>query len=279
MVKPNVRSLARVAGGNSDLPGQSPEEVAAVLESLPDSTAFNRGRGAGVALWRQIQSALGQVISEGKVAPGQRLPTELELASRFGVNRHTVRRAMAGLEDEGLIRVEQGRGTFVHEPVLDYHVGARTRYSENLNRRGWRATREFRGWREIAADAALASGLELKVGAPVLHVNYVSHAEGRVISLGDIYFSRARFNGIQVVLEEVGSVTEALKRVGVPDYRRRTTRVFARMPSPGEADILSQPRNRPLLVTEGVDVDPTDRPVHVSVSRWASDWVQIVFDS
>ena len=55
----------------------------------------NLHRQTGVAMWRQIADALAADISEGRLAPGARLATEFELAERFAVNRHTLRRAMA----------------------------------------------------------------------------------------------------------------------------------------------------------------------------------------
>ena len=62
---------------------------------------------------------LGQYLLEelttGRLSPGEALPSELVLAEQFRVARHTVRRALAGLEKNGLIRREQGRGTFVSE--------------------------------------------------------------------------------------------------------------------------------------------------------------------
>src|SRR3546814_2442917 len=51
---------------------------------------------------------------------------------RSAVNRHTLRRGVASLEQEGLLRVEQGRGTFVQERVVDYRLGKRTRFTENI---------------------------------------------------------------------------------------------------------------------------------------------------
>ena len=59
-------------------------------------------RRAGVALWRQIAETLEGDIKQQVFKPGQRLPTESELAERFAVNRHTVRRGIAFLEQEGL---------------------------------------------------------------------------------------------------------------------------------------------------------------------------------
>ena len=70
-------------------------------------------RGAGVSLWRQIGAAIEAAIRAGHHAPGERLPTEADLAARFRVNRHTIRRAMEELEARGVVRVEQGRGAFV----------------------------------------------------------------------------------------------------------------------------------------------------------------------
>ena len=72
-------------------------------------------RGRGVALWSQIGDILADDILKGRLPQGQMLPSAQELATRFDVNRHTVRRAMATLEQRNLVRTEQGRGTFVQE--------------------------------------------------------------------------------------------------------------------------------------------------------------------
>src|SRR6201986_5560058 len=87
-------------------------------------------RQEGVALWRQIANRLQQDIGAGTYPPGGRLPTEAELSQHFHVNRHTVRRALEELSRGGLVRVEQGRGSFVAEDVLEYAVEPRTRFSE-----------------------------------------------------------------------------------------------------------------------------------------------------
>ena len=91
-------------------------------------------RQDGVALWRQIATRLQHDIGAGIYPPGGRLPTEAELSQQFRVNRHTVRRALEELSRGGLVRVEQGRGSFVAEDVLEYAVEARTRFSEWIRR-------------------------------------------------------------------------------------------------------------------------------------------------
>ncbi|HEY5299048.1 MAG TPA: GntR family transcriptional regulator, partial [Acetobacteraceae bacterium] len=90
-------------------------------------------REDGPALWRQIETRLRGEIGR-TYPPGSRLPSEADLSRRFGVNRHTLRRAIDELSRGGLVRVEHGRGAFVPEDVLDYVVEPRTRFSEWVRR-------------------------------------------------------------------------------------------------------------------------------------------------
>ncbi|MFQ5857028.1 MAG: FadR/GntR family transcriptional regulator [Anaerolineae bacterium] len=59
-----------------------------------------------------------RLIAEGELRPGDRLPSEMELAERFGVGRSSVREAMRALQLLGAIEVIQGKGTFVREPGI-----------------------------------------------------------------------------------------------------------------------------------------------------------------
>ena len=71
----------------------------------------NSGEPLAVQIARQVRLA----VAAGRLAPGERLPGSRELAARLGVNFHTVRRAYAELEAEGLLRTAHGVGTFVAE--------------------------------------------------------------------------------------------------------------------------------------------------------------------
>jgi len=121
-------------------------------------------RRNGVALWRQIQDWLEFRIKEGEMPPGSKLPTEQELAERFGVNRHTVRRALTLLSEKELIRTEQGSGSFVREQIIDYAVGARTRFHENLLRQERKPRGELVSSGVIPATTEVARALELEKG-------------------------------------------------------------------------------------------------------------------
>ncbi|MEU8320284.1 GntR family transcriptional regulator [Nonomuraea sp. NPDC048881] len=64
-------------------------------------------------VWRQLAKDVEADIASGLLAPGAKLPAELELASQYGVSRVTVRRAVKDLAERGLLVVVHGRGTFV----------------------------------------------------------------------------------------------------------------------------------------------------------------------
>jgi GntR family phosphonate transport system transcriptional regulator len=235
-------------------------------------------RRKGLTLWRQIQSILAQEIVSGTFAPGDRLPTEPELAERFGVNRHTLRRAMGELAEQGLVRIEQGRGSFVQEQVLDYAIGRRTRFSTNVlsqqRRPGGRLLKAV----ELPATREIARELGLEPDDACVLIESLGEVDERPVLLARHYFPRWRFPDMVAVYGRSGSVSLALAHYGVHDYERRTTRITARLPEEAEAELLRQPRTRPVLVTEAVNVDAQGRPVEFGATLFTADRAQLVVE-
>lgn len=232
----------------------------------------------GVAQWRQIADTLRAEIADDILAPGAQLPAETRLATRFGVNRHTARRALEELSRAGLIRIEQGRGSFVADDVLDYVVGARTRFSEWIRRHNREPSGRVLTLREMAANAHVAAGLAIPEGEPVAAFERIGLADGRPVSLSSHHFPAARLPGILDALGRQPGITAALASVGVPDYLRRSTRVSARLPSAFEAKCLSMGRGLPLLVCENVNVDRAGRIIEFGIARYPTPRVEIVFE-
>lgn len=235
-------------------------------------------RVTGIALWRQIEQALTSEIRGGAWKPGDRLPTEAELSARFGVNRHTLRRAVSALQETGLVRIEQGRGTFVQEDVVDYQVGKRTRFSENIiTTRRQPGGRLLRGL-EVPADADIARALGVKPGERMLLIEILREADHTPLSVSSHYFPKSRCDGLISAYEETGSITRALFRIGIKDYTRESTRVLTRLPLGDEARLLHQARSQPVLVSESVNIDANGLPIEYALARFAGQRVQFVFE-
>ena len=241
--------------------------------ALPAAT-----RRDGVALWRRIAETLRAEIAAGTPPPGARLPAEAELARRFAVNRHTLRRALEELAAAGLIRIAQGRGSFVCEDVLDYAIGPRTRFSEWIRRHNKEPSGQVLRLETLPAEAAVARDLGLPPGAKVVVLERLGLADGRPVSLTAHHFPATLDPALVAVLARGGGISTALAAIGIADYRRAVTRVTARLPDAREAGLLRIPRNTPLLVCENVNVDAAGRVVELGLARYPTPRVQLVFE-
>ena len=236
-------------------------------------------RKRGVSpLWEQIADTLAKEIAAGRSRPGSQLPPEPELISRFGVGRHTVRQAMAELENRGLVRIEQGRGTFVHDEILDYAISRRTRFSANILGQGREPGETALGACEVPATAEVAGELRLRPEEMVHRIDTVSRADGVVVSVSTMYYPVRRFPGLGERRRREQSNTVVFASYGIADYVRLITYITARLPTEAEARLMHQPKTRPVLVTTKVDTDLDGAPICFSVVLWVSDRVRLVVD-
>ncbi len=244
-----------------------------------DSSVTEIARGRGIAAWRQITDEIEADIGAGRLRPGMQLPTEAQLAVRFAVNRHTVRRSLAELSARGLVRTTQGRGTFVEERPLAYPIGARTRFSENVSRAGREASGKLLDGYETLADPVVAQALGLTEGSPVARLDTVRMADDTPISLGNAYFPLPRFAGLIEAYRSLGTVTQALEACGIPDYRRLETRISARPAGTEEAAKLDLAPGRLLLTVDSINVDPDGVPIQFTRAMFSVDRAEIVVES
>jgi GntR family phosphonate transport system transcriptional regulator len=162
--------------------------------------------------------------------------------------------------------------------VLEYRVQKRTRFSQNVLGQNRKPGAKLLEGLTTAASKTVASALELPDGAPVVRLRVVSEADGRPVDLTDHYFSSERFPGLIAAYAETRSITAALKACGLADYVRKVTRVSARMPDREEAQLLDQAANRPILLSESINVDLEGHPVEYGICRFSSDRVQLIFE-
>ena len=119
-------------------------------------------------VWKSIAATLEAEIGQGHYRPGDKLPTEAALSARFGVNRHTVRRALADMGANGLVRSRRGAGVFVTaEPTL-YPIGKRTRFHQNIRASGRLPEKRVLRLEPRPAGVGEAQALALPPGAEVL---------------------------------------------------------------------------------------------------------------
>jgi GntR family phosphonate transport system transcriptional regulator len=231
----------------------------------------------GVALWRQIADAIQLDIVGGKLANGDRLPTEAILAERFSANRHTVRRALAALADDGVVQAEQGRGTFVRSVRrLSYPIGKRTRFREGLKGQATNLVSVTLGDRLENANGRVAEALGLSIGAKVVRTEGVSMADGMPVSRSTTWLSYRRFPDFSDRLKHQQSVTAVFRSYGIEDYSRASTRISARHADAEESNVLKLLPGAIVLVSEAVDIDSDGTPLSYALSRFPAERMELV---
>lgn len=121
-----------------------------------------------IPLYYQLATVLREQILSGRYRKDDQLPTQMTLAKDYGVSRLTVREALKQLEQQGLIRQEQGRGTFVtyeREFTGDMELDGSI---EDLISMGLATEVRLLDRRRVPASPGAARDLGLEEGAPVL---------------------------------------------------------------------------------------------------------------
>lgn len=227
----------------------------------------------------QIADELRQNLNDGIYKPGDKLPTEEHLSTQFGVNRHTLRRAIAVLKSEGLLRVDQGRGTFVSSSIIRYPIGKRVRYNETLRAQGHEASFKVLRSLKIPAESAIAEALEIKVGTPVALIERLGLADEQPISVSTNYFSLSLFPDILAHCQQAASISKMFREVYGCDHIRRVTQISARIVKHQDARLLEFPLNHPILLAEAVNVDQEGRVIQYGVTRYRGDRMELVFEN
>jgi GntR family phosphonate transport system transcriptional regulator len=242
-------------------------------------TRLERRHVRGEQLWQQVEKILLQQIQTGHFEGSDRLPSENDLALQFDVNRHTVRQAIAGLVQRGVVFKRKGGGSYLVPGMIDYPIGERTRFSTNIALQGRAPSHTLLAFGERLIYGRAAAALKMRDGEKAVFLHLVGEADKLPISVAKTYLPAGRFGGFGEIYRKTMSMTAALKKFDVLDYFRDVTRCVAHMPSKADARHLRQPESVPVLLVETVDVDSESRPIIYHETLYAGERIQLVFGS
>lgn len=139
-------------------------------------------RGGRSLAYLRVRQSLQRMIENGDLPPGQALPSERELAELLSLSRVTVRKAIAGLADDGLLTQRHGAGTFVADRIVK-SFSKLTGFTDDLRIRGLKPRVKFleRSSGEVSPEEALA--LHLSPGARVVRLRRLRFAGDKPLAL------------------------------------------------------------------------------------------------
>lgn len=227
-------------------------------------------------VWRAIAATLMDEIASGHYRPGDKLPTEAELSTRFGVNRHTVRRALAELGTLGLTHARRGAGVFVLAEPTDYRIGKRVRFHQNLTEAGRLPAKRILTLQTRPSDKDEAEALALPPGTSVHVYEGLSLADGTPVALFRSVFPAQPFPNLLADLQFHQSVTKALAAAGVEDYTRASTRLTAKTATATQALQLGISEGAPILRTVAINHDTKGKPIEYGHTWFVGDRITLV---
>lgn len=216
-------------------------------------------------LYQQIKSLLVRSLQAGEWRPGEAIPSEIELATRFRVSQGTVRKAIDELASENLLVRRQGKGTFVAT-----HAEERVQYRflrltpDDPNTVG-DVKRELLDCRRLRAPADIARALNLKPGDTVVEVRRVLHFAGRPVVLDDIWLPGHLFKGLTAerLSEYKGPMYGLFETEFGVRMIRAEEKLRAVLANQAEAVLLSVEVGAPLLSVERLSRTYDDQPVEL----------------
>ena len=217
-----------------------------------------------VTLHHQVYLDLRRSLDAGRWRPGDRLPTERELAAHYGCSLITVRRALGELVREGRIERTRGRGTHVLRPRIERDFAEALSFTAEMQRRGLDPETRLIVARPESAGERVAEALGLGPGSPTLYLERLRVAGGEPILLEQVHLPAERFPGLLASDLEHESLYDLLQRrydTRIVRAREALEPVLLRA---REAALLDQPRRTPALLIEGLASTADDRPVEFS---------------
>jgi len=214
-------------------------------------------------LYLQIKGLLIKNLEAAEWGPGEPIPSEIELATRFGVSQGTVRKAIDALAADNLVIRRQGKGTFVathtEEKISMFRF---LRIRRNDGRDEYPASRLVDVRRGKAA-AEVARPLELKTGDPVITLRRVLDYGGEPAVLDEIVVPAHLFKGLTRAKVEShrGSIYSLFETEFGVRIVRAQERLRAVPSDQGSATLLRVAPGAPLLAVERVTYTYSDKPV------------------
>ena len=214
-------------------------------------------------LYLQIKALLEKSLEAGEWRPAEAIPSEIELAGRFGVSQGTVRKAIDALASDNLVVRRQGKGTFVathtEEKVSLFRF---LRIRRNDGRDEYPASRLL-DVRRAKASAEAVRLLGVKPGESVILLRRILEYSGEPVVLDEITLPAALFKGLTRAKADAyhGSMYSFFETQFGVRMLKAQEKLRAIAADATSASLLKVAPGQPLLAVDRVTLTYGDRPV------------------
>ncbi|HJW56888.1 MAG TPA: GntR family transcriptional regulator [Burkholderiaceae bacterium] len=215
-------------------------------------------------LYQQIKALITQSLQSGEWKPGELIPSEVELASRFKVSQGTVRKAIDELSAENLVVRRQGKGTFV---ATHHEAKAQFRFLRLMPDTGDPHYPENRiiEVKRLRAQAEIARQLDIKSGDSVIFIRRIQSFDGTPTILEELWLPGVIFRGLTA--ERLAEYKGPMYGLFESEFGTRMIHAVEKIRAIAAdqcmAELLATPMGTPLLCVERVSYTYGNKPVEV----------------
>lgn len=234
-------------------------------------------RTPGTSLHRQLFTVLRDQILQGLYQAGALLPKEEELCVQFGVSRITVRRALADLEQQGLVERRQGRGTFVGQQLPPTRPLATIGFLETMKQVSDETQVKVLRIERVKLSAEIAQPLSLSKDELALHVIRLrSHGEVPVM-ITEAWIPESLATGIDEQQLTEKALYQLLLQRGI-SFGRVIQEITAIAATPPQAKLLTCEIGQPLLRLTRLIYDETEHPIQYLLVTLSPERSRLLMD-
>ncbi len=219
----------------------------------------------------QVKLALADLIAE--LDRGMSLPPERQLAEQLGTSRTTLRKALAELAGEGVLRRTQGSGNYVAPPKV-VHVRQLSSLTDDLKAEGMQASSRILELEQVRADQAVAEHLEIAPGERIRVLTRLRLVDDEPLAIEAAHLPGA-LPRLEARLAETGSLYAALRDYGRGVHSVEDT-VETAMATPDQAELLQIATGQPLLLVHRTSRDKAGQVVEWTRSVYRGDRFRFV---
>jgi GntR family transcriptional regulator len=224
-----------------------------------------------VPLYYQAKTRFSDFIRSGNLKPGDIIPPEQKLCSELGVSRGTVRMAIGELVQEGVLRREQGRGTFIVGPRLDKSLLAYFKFAERDTSEEIIPDSQILKIENVSPPLEVAKALEITAKETVVRIKRLRTVKGAPFIFQVSFFPKKQFPRLNRINTNVPSLYDFISdRYGihimaVEEY------LTAGIPDNEARKMIGLEDGAPVVIIERIAFTTNEKPVEFRRSVGRAD--------
>lgn len=222
-------------------------------------------------IYLQLREVLREKIEEGEYPAGSSIPSENELAAKYGVNRITVRNAIDCLVEEGLLKTIQGKGNYVlygGDGCLEQNLDSLRGFTHMMDES--RMTAKIIKKAVRRADEKFSDLFGVSPEDPIHYIKRLCFSDGNPISLEEIFIPKAVIPSLNDVDLSVFTQYEIYESLGIQIKRAVQTLDIVQL-DPQEANLLDLTDKPSVFLLTTTTYDQKDRPLEFIQSYQRGD--------